>query len=208
MKRSTSRRTSTNGAVSVVRRMALLSISTGMAALTACGGPAAGSASGGAASPSSPSAVSQAAVSATSSLDPGQLDIEAFLRTDPEIVRRFGATPHGGRLACAFTTILPRSEGHLYARFLCLEVIGTGPGAFSTSGSASTIAMNIDPKTGAVGSWRIPRDGTGGGQDLQEMFPPDVLTAFRSADADAVNLLTAQMQRRCLAIANELGAPS
>ncbi len=136
------------------------------------------------------------------------MDVEAFLRTDPEIVRRFGATPFGGRLACAFTPIVPRSDEHLYARFVCLEVMGTGPGAYSLSGSASAIALTIDPKTGKAGSWRIPRDGAEGDQDLQEMFPPDVLAAYRNSDTETVNRVTDEMQRRCLAIASELGPTS
>lgn len=39
--------------------------------------------------------------------------VETFLRTDPEMVKRFGATPHDGRLACAITPIVPPSNDHL-----------------------------------------------------------------------------------------------
>jgi len=86
--------------------------------------------------------------------------------------------------------------------------MGTGPGAYSISGSASSIAMTIDPASGAVRDWRTPRDGADGRTDLGEMFPPDVMNAFRSADTATANRQTSEMQSRCLAIANELAAAS
>lgn len=189
-------------------RTTIILMSIGLTVLSACGGVEREDAASNATSLSPPAVPSRSAASASSSVAPGQLDVDAFLRTDPEIVSRFGATPHGVRLACAFTPIVPRSDAHLYARFVCLEVMGTGPRAYSMSGSASSIALTIDPKTGQASSWRIPRDGAQGAQDLQEMFPPDVLAAFGSSDTETLNRVTAEMPSRCLAIASELGRMS
>jgi len=183
-------------------------ILTAIAALSACAGPATLQPSSASTSPSPLGGLETSPASTTPLLDPAQLAVEAFLRTDPEVVRRFGATPHDGRLACAFAPIVPRRDNHLFARFLCLEVMGTGPGAYSISGSASSIAMIIDPASGAVRDWRTPRDGADGRTDLLEMFPADVMNAFRSADTATANRQTSEMQSRCLAIANELAAAS
>lgn len=127
-------------------RTTIILMSIGLTVLSACGGVEREDAASNATSLSPPAVPSRSAASASSSVAPGQLDVDAFLRTDPEIVSRFGATPHGVRLACAFTPIVPRSDAHLYARFVCLEVMGTGPRAYSMSGSASSIALTIDPK--------------------------------------------------------------
>jgi len=62
---------------------------------------------------SSPAGISTPRPPATVGADPLQGAIETFLRTDPEMVKRFGATPHDGRLACAFTPIVPPGNDHL-----------------------------------------------------------------------------------------------
>ncbi len=87
---------------------------------------------------------------------------------------------------------------------------GDGDGASCLQHVGQRVVYRSDyrPKTGQASSWRIPRDGAQGAQDLQEMFPPDVLAAFGSSDTETLNRVTAEMQSRCLAIASELGRMS
>ena len=157
-------------------------------------------------SPTSANRSSASTATVTGSSRVIETPLEVWMRTDPGFRARFGATPHSGRLACAYAPIVPPEGPSVFARFQCLELIGSGPGAFVLTSSEDIVAMQVDMETGRVISWTVPDPGVAG--DLDRVLPAAVAQMVRTTPPATGAAIARSLTDRCRAIAEALGSPS